>query len=624
LKSQKVILAACGRNHTLVYTGQGKLYSTGGNSEGQLGLGDTKERTSFQEIPFFNGQYKIKQLSAGSNTSAALTVDGKLFMWGDNTEGQLGLNREPNYSTPQQVDIGKPVAWISCGYYHSAFVTQDGELYTFGEPENGKLGQPPDKLKNHKKPQRVSSLSGKVKMVSCGGEHTIAVSDKEVYTFGFGQFGQLGHGTFVFESQMPKVVDALKKQKIKFATCGENHTAVITDNGLLYTFGDGRHGKLGLGEENFTNQFAPTLCLNFLKFTVQSVSCGGCHMLVFAKPRTKESEIISDDLKENYLALNSLNGDSEMTSSLQRSYSARLRRREKEVTSDHVHNLSCTLPPLRNHSHNALLPVTSNTVPPRLLQVSESNSVSANGTHLHRLAAASPDETDRQCQPKQYGDATDVLNMTHAMSINPANKSLNFSPVQKRKEENNEEESEEDDDESGESEGVEDDYAHVVEDEEEGEAEEVSEEEVVDTKTETNEVKPSENKPGDTKGKMDQNKTDQDNDHTKSVGGIGATENSATKPTLLEKTKRLSFFKRLSSTSQKTLQDNKENSDSLKENRASDETHKRVAKGNKKMDVNENHAQENSKGTKMENQDTIETEANPEGKKIKSSTCVLL
>lgn len=47
------------------------------------------------------------------------------------------------------------------------------------------------------------------------------------------------------------------------------------DGGLLYTFGDGRHGKLGLGEENFTNQFKPTLCPRFLQYDVQAV--GAAH-----------------------------------------------------------------------------------------------------------------------------------------------------------------------------------------------------------------------------------------------------------------------------------------------------------------------------------------------------------
>lgn len=46
---------------------------------------------------------------------------------------------------------------------------------------------------------------------------------------------------------------------------------LVADSGLLYTFGDGRHGKLGLGEENFANQFNPTLCPRFLDYHVHSV-----------------------------------------------------------------------------------------------------------------------------------------------------------------------------------------------------------------------------------------------------------------------------------------------------------------------------------------------------------------
>ncbi|MGH0129750.1 UNVERIFIED_CONTAM: hypothetical protein FKN15_039468 [Acipenser sinensis] len=72
LKSEKVKLTACGRNHTIVYTAKGNVYTAGGNNEGQLGLGDTEERTSFHQVDFFTGQCKIKQLAAGSNISAAL------------------------------------------------------------------------------------------------------------------------------------------------------------------------------------------------------------------------------------------------------------------------------------------------------------------------------------------------------------------------------------------------------------------------------------------------------------------------------------------------------------------------------------------------------------------------
>nr|ABB03733.1 RPGR 1-19 isoform [Xenopus tropicalis] len=644
LKSEKVVLAACGRHHTLVYTEQGKLYSSGGNSEGQLGLGDTAGRTSFQEISFFTAQYKIKQLSAGSNMSAALTVDGKLFMWGDNSEGQLGLEKGTIYCTPQKVDTGKPIAWISCGYYHSAFVTQDGELYTFGEPENGKLGLPPDKIKKHKKPQRVLGLSGKVTMVSCGGEHTIAVTEKEVYTFGLGQFGQLGHGTFIFETHIPKAVDALTKKKIRYVTCGENHTAIITEKGLLYTFGDGRHGKLGLGEENFTNQFVPILCSNFLKFTVQSVACGGCHMLVFATPRPQESEvIINDELKENRLVVPSLNGDSEMSTSLQRSHSARLRRREKETSPEQFRGLNRTLPPLRNHSLNSSFLASSKTVPTRLLQVSESNSGSYKETHLQDLTPNSrPDaadngenlvqsfsahDTDSDNQPEGYGNTPDVLNMTHAMSLNPANKTLSFSPVQKRKEQEEEEESEEED---NSSEGKEEDDQDNVEKQvvEEEEPEEVSEEEEEeeDTKSENDQVKPSENIAEDTKGKTTaEGKVNNEGEYSKSVNGIGSTENNATKPTLLEKTKRLSIFKRLSTASQKSLQESKEEPETAMEDTSTNsESHKQAVKDKDAKDENQNHTQENSKETEQSNQDSAETSQSTQGRRSKSSTCTLL
>uniref|UniRef100_A0A6I8N734 X-linked retinitis pigmentosa GTPase regulator n=1 Tax=Ornithorhynchus anatinus TaxID=9258 RepID=A0A6I8N734_ORNAN len=344
LKPEKVKFAACGRNHTLVCTEGGNVYAAGGNSDGQLGLGDTEERTTFHQISFFTSRYKIKQLSAGSNTSAALTEDGELYMWGDNSEGQIGLASESNVCVPCRVVIGKPVSWVSCGYYHSALVTTDGELYTFGEPENGKLGLSSEQLKNHRIPQLVPGISGKVNQVACGGGHTVALTEEDVYTFGLGEFGQLGLGTCIFETSVPKVVEHLRKQKIHYVACGENHTALISDTGLMYTFGDGRHGKLGLGEENFTNQFIPTLCSNFLRFSVHLVACGGCHMLVFAIPRLKGSEEIAveefSECGDLTTTFSQFGGELQSQNTLQGTLSARMRRRERGLPS----LLDCTLP----------------------------------------------------------------------------------------------------------------------------------------------------------------------------------------------------------------------------------------------------------------------------------------
>ncbi|XP_020835286.1 X-linked retinitis pigmentosa GTPase regulator isoform X2 [Phascolarctos cinereus] len=445
LKPEKVKFAACGRNHTLVYTEEGNVYAAGGNSEGQLGLGDTEERTTFHLVSFFTSQYKIKQLSAGSNTSAALTEDGDLFMWGDNSEGQIGLADESNACVPCQVVIGKPISWISCGYYHSAFVTK-GELYTFGEPENGKLGLSPEQLKNHRIPQLVLGIPGKVNQVACGGGHTVALTEEEVYTFGLGQFGQLGLGTFIFETSQPKVIKHLQNQKIRHIACGENHTALISDTGHMYTFGDGRHGKLGLGQENFTNQFVPTLCSNFLKFIVRLVACGGCHMLVFATPRLNKSEEITEEKVNDsgLTVVSSLGDDQPSGNTLQRTLSARSRRRERENSPEQLGRMIRTLPPLEV-PFKPPVPASNNTVPLRFpINNYPGANTSNENDNLQLIDADEPiqekeknsssaEESEPENEQRSLGDTTDVLNMTHMISLNPTDQSLRLSPIQKQK-----------------------------------------------------------------------------------------------------------------------------------------------------------------------------------------------
>ncbi|XP_072116582.1 X-linked retinitis pigmentosa GTPase regulator isoform X2 [Mobula birostris] len=460
LKSERVKLAACGRSHTLVWTEQGNIYAAGDNSEGQLGLGTNEERTAFQRVEYFRDKQKIKQLSAGSNISAALTEDGNLFMWGDNSEGQIGLDSESSVSLPHQVDVGKPVSWVSCGYYHSALVTGDGQLYTFGESDNGKLGLSLDQPINHRIPQLVNNIPGKVIQVSCGGGHTIVLTEEDVYAFGFGQFGQLGHGTFIFESSLPKVIEILKKKNTQFISCGENHTAVVTGNGLLYTFGDGRHGKLGLGEENFTNQFKPTLCTRFLKLAVKSVACGGCHMLVLATPRPKDSEnvmIESDDLNKNYLTdtYSMTMGDLSTASTFHRSLSER----SPEQFGQMVH----TLPPIGTsfvksfHTGSRTIPGVKDiekeliaSKPTINVQLYNESPLSNTDNEIRDVQESLNEVESEEESDKGLGDTIDPLNMTHTMMMNPKDKTLTLSPVHKErvtsvnKEQSESEEDEED------------------------------------------------------------------------------------------------------------------------------------------------------------------------------------
>ncbi|NWT53900.1 RPGR regulator, partial [Erythrocercus mccallii] len=629
LKPEKPKLAVCGRNHTLVYTEKGNVYAAGGNSEGQLGLGDTEERTTFHLISFFTNQHKIKQLSAGSYTSAAVTEDGQLFVWGDNSEGQIGLASEASVSVPCEVDIGKPVSFVSCGYYHSALITGDGELYTFGEPVNGKLGLFPEQLKNNRVPQPVLGIMEKVDKVACGGEHTVVLTETDVYTFGLGQYGQLGHGTLVFESSVPKPVKHLKKHKIHNIACGENHTAVIAENGLMFTFGDGRHGKLGFGEESFTNLFDPTLCYNFLKFTVLLVACGGCHMLVFAAPRPKGSEVILEDLYEPRLTatIPKMSGDVVLANTLQLS-AARIRRRERERSPEQFVRMAQTLPPMRESFLRSSLPVTSNTSPfcfpatssPKSESVKDGDHEKENNLQKDKPGEISSEQdSDNENIDRNLGDTTDILNMTHAMKLNPGDWSLKLSPLQKQKEQNLSGDEEIDDD----------------EEEEETEEEEEKEEEGEEEKVE--EVKRKEETKGDESGE----ETEKEEEKEEKIGNeknckppegetssssstleTGETEETTQKETIIQQEKestdnhtvnnssentddqkngrvvgriKFSLFRQKSPTSQKNECSRKE--DSSEKPLQSEEKEKEDLSGEDSKDENQNHTLENSSET---------------------------
>uniref|UniRef100_A0A8C3WUJ7 X-linked retinitis pigmentosa GTPase regulator n=1 Tax=Catagonus wagneri TaxID=51154 RepID=A0A8C3WUJ7_9CETA len=609
LKPEKVKFAACGRNHTLISTEGGKVYAAGGNNEGQLGLGDMEERNSFHVISFFTSQHKIKQLSAGSNTSAALTEDGELFMWGDNSEGQIGLQNMTSICVPHQVTIGKPISWISCGYYHSAFVTTEGELYTFGEPECGKLGLPRKLLVNHRVPQLVPGIPEKVIQVACGGGHTVALTENAVYTFGLGQFGQLGLGTFIFETSEPKVIDNIKDQKISYISCGENHTALITDLGLMYTFGDGRHGKLGLGLENFTNQFIPTLCSNFLRFIVQLVACGGCHMLVFATPRLDMADDIESDAVNDCCSASATSlpiSDLNSEDVLRRSLSARVRRREREKSPDSI-RMTETLPPVEG----TLVPPVSFSTPSIPFCMSTTNLLEKMMPEKkdpmepmepdyfqHKMTEEKETDNFSAEDSESLGKTTDVLNMTHMMSLN-SNEKFRLSPIQKQKDQ---EFSEDEEPEDEEPEDVDEETGDYLEDKKKDTGDNKSVPKDDHSEPTNRSIKrvltaiekgQKENQEERAIHEYNENPKGHMCDHAKSISSE-ILEGSESTPSKDIKKSKIFLFKRMSSTSQKSM----ENIEPLSERKPIGD---QVACKRNKKDASQNHMGQNHRDTSPPN-----------------------
>ena len=79
---QNIVSIGCGHRHTIVITFDNKTYVWGNNESGQLGLGHNINQNSPQELSF--SDIKIESVTCGINHTMALTMNGKLYVWGNN------------------------------------------------------------------------------------------------------------------------------------------------------------------------------------------------------------------------------------------------------------------------------------------------------------------------------------------------------------------------------------------------------------------------------------------------------------------------------------------------------------------------------------------------------------
>ncbi|XP_048826786.1 probable E3 ubiquitin-protein ligase HERC3 isoform X2 [Brienomyrus brachyistius] len=196
LHLNKVVQVACGDNHSVLLRQDGQIFTWGCNSSGQLGLGNREPSKMPQSLLGLAG-IPLAQIAAGGDHSLALSVSGAVFSWGSNRRGQLGLGDVTDRDRPVPVRSlhGKKTIYISCGGEHTATLTQGGLVFTFGSGEFGQLGHNSDRDELH--PRLVAELWGApVTQIACGRYHTLTyvTSLKTIYAFGHGQQGQLGNG----------------------------------------------------------------------------------------------------------------------------------------------------------------------------------------------------------------------------------------------------------------------------------------------------------------------------------------------------------------------------------------------------------------------------------------------
>jgi alpha-tubulin suppressor-like RCC1 family protein len=201
----------------------------------------------------------ILSVSCGHTHSMAITITRRVLAWGSNKSFQLGLGpKAPNVIyIPTVIPDFYDVAQISCGSEHTVAVTTNDQVYSWGEGEGGLLGH--GDTKTQKSPKMVESLKKlQIQSIVCGGLHTIVLSRQgQLYTWGRAEGGQLGlpydqlvHDTEKGELYLPtpkRIKGIIEGVFITQVACGDAHSLALSQNGQVYGWGYTSSGQLGLG-----------------------------------------------------------------------------------------------------------------------------------------------------------------------------------------------------------------------------------------------------------------------------------------------------------------------------------------------------------------------------------------
>jgi alpha-tubulin suppressor-like RCC1 family protein len=255
---EAVLMVACGDAHTAVATEGGGVYTFGNGEVGQLGHGDEENQLAPRRVPAaaFNDE-RIVMVAAGGSHTVALSEAGHVFTWGDGGVGQLGHNDRERQRAPRQVEAGRfgsdKVVFVAAGGGYTVAVTAGGRLYTWGFGNLGRLGHGDagDRLV----PTLVGAGAfgapegGRVVMAACGMAHTLVVTqDGALWVCGRGYDGQLGLSDLASRHSFERVgAGAFGGARVVAAAAGDLHSAAVTEDGALWTWGSGYHGRLGHG-----------------------------------------------------------------------------------------------------------------------------------------------------------------------------------------------------------------------------------------------------------------------------------------------------------------------------------------------------------------------------------------
>ncbi|KAF4130760.1 Regulator of chromosome condensation (RCC1) repeat [Phytophthora infestans] len=259
---RRVVQIACGYRHTALITDDRHLYTFGHGECGRLGHGTEEDCTDPIPVGYFTSLIAAEgvefggviDVSCGREHTMVVTGNGDLYGFGWGEAGRLGTGETGSSLYPFRVDL-RNIAAVACGREHTLALTSKGRVFAFGAGFGGRLGNGSET--DEELPFLVEGLEEySIAAIAAGECHSCALSrDGEVLTWGFGSSGALGHGTRD-NCLIPTLVDGPWTNPnvetlihdisvVASVACGSYHTLAATNDGVLYGWGDAAAGQLG-------------------------------------------------------------------------------------------------------------------------------------------------------------------------------------------------------------------------------------------------------------------------------------------------------------------------------------------------------------------------------------------
>ncbi len=219
----KVATLETSYGNTAVITSKGDLYIWGNNSHGQVGCGNTEDQSEPVLI-----MKDVASVCLSETHTAAITKKGELYLWGSNQYAQIGNDSHEDQLTP--LLIMEDVQQVSLGTNHSGALCTNGDLYAWGYSTGTGTGE------EQGTPQLIANDIASFSMNDCEGAAVSKYGD--LYVWGMSWTTQ---SQFV-EKYPTKILEEVAQVQV-----GETTVAALKVNGELYVWGFNKWGQVGDG-----------------------------------------------------------------------------------------------------------------------------------------------------------------------------------------------------------------------------------------------------------------------------------------------------------------------------------------------------------------------------------------